>query len=141
MTRKKTTALAKAEPGPDVKQQAIDTRWKPGQSGNPLGRPVGVRNKFSEEFVTDFMADWREHGTGVLERVRQTDPAAYLRVAAVLVPKEMNVAVEQRSGPMDSEAVRKLRRCVDLIPPGAEEDAFFDALDLFMRSHFAKPIP
>jgi hypothetical protein len=25
----------------------------------------------------------------VLERVRQTDPAAYLRVAAVLVPKEM----------------------------------------------------
>jgi hypothetical protein len=30
----------------------------------------------------------------VLERVRMTDPATYLRVA-VLVPKELNVAVEQ----------------------------------------------
>jgi hypothetical protein len=143
MTRKtgtRTEPNPRSDAQPAVKQQAVSTRWKPGQSGNPLGRPVGVRNKFSEEFVTDFMADWQEHGNSVLERVRKEDPSAYLRVAAVLVPKEMNVAVEQRSGPMDSEAMRKLRRCVDVIPPGVEEDAFFDALDLFMRSHFAKPV-
>jgi len=68
------------------------------------------------------------------------DPATYLRVAAVLVPKEMKVEVDQRSGPLDTDAVRKIRRFVDAIPPGAEEDAVFDALDLFMRSHFAKPV-
>jgi len=50
-----------------------------------------VRNKFSEEFVTDFMADWQEHGTSVLAQVRMNDPATYLRVAAVLVPKEMRL--------------------------------------------------
>lgn len=27
--------------------------WKPGESGNPAGRPVGARNKFSELFVRD----------------------------------------------------------------------------------------
>ena len=29
--------------------------------------------------VADFAADWNEHGAGVLERVRMTDPATYLR--------------------------------------------------------------
>jgi hypothetical protein len=43
--------------------------------------------------VSDFPA-----GTDVLmARVRITDPATYLRVAVVQVPKEMNVAVEQKS--------------------------------------------
>jgi hypothetical protein len=37
--------------------------------------------------VADFASDWKKHGTAVLERVRMTDPATYLRVAAVLVPR------------------------------------------------------
>jgi hypothetical protein len=37
--------------------------------------------------VADLAADWNEHGAAVPERVRMTDPATYLRVAAVLVPQ------------------------------------------------------
>lgn len=127
----------------NVKKQAgskaVSTKWKPGQSGNPVGRPVGSRTKFSEAMVADFLSDWHQHGTDVLERVRMTEPATYLRVAAV-VPKQMDVSVEQKAGPLDSDTMRKIRRFVDLIPAGAGEDAVFEALELFMRSHFAKPI-
>src|SRR5215475_3484332 len=87
---------------------------KPGEVRNPVGRPIGSRSKFSEAMVSDFLADWHEHGTDVLARVRQTEPSTYLRVAAVLVPKEMNVAVEQRTGPMQNDEIRQLRRLIEL---------------------------
>ena len=61
-----------------------------------FGSPIGSRSKFSEAMFADFAADWNENGAGVLERVRMIDPATYLRVATVLAPKELNVAVEQK---------------------------------------------
>ena len=38
------------KPGPKAPHSA---NWKPGQSGNENGRPVGVRNAFSTAFLTD----------------------------------------------------------------------------------------
>ena len=35
--------------------------WKPGQSGNPAGRPVGARNRLAETFLEDLYRDWQEH--------------------------------------------------------------------------------
>jgi len=32
--------------------------WKPGESGNPAGRPLGSRNKLSESVIQDIAADW-----------------------------------------------------------------------------------
>ena len=94
--------------------------------------------------VSDFLADWHEHGTNVLEKVRQTEPATYLRVAAVLVPKEMNVAVEQRSGPMDGEEIRQVRRLVEVIraaaPTDADKDTVFGIIEEALRSHYAKTV-
>ncbi|WP_371180077.1 DUF5681 domain-containing protein [Bradyrhizobium sp. URHA0013] len=58
----------------------VASRWKPGQSGNPLGRPQGTRSKFSEQACADALADWTSNGASVLERVRATDPSTYLRV-------------------------------------------------------------
>jgi Family of unknown function (DUF5681) len=36
--------------------------FKPGQSGNPAGRPLGSRNKLSEAFLADFYQVWQERG-------------------------------------------------------------------------------
>jgi len=65
--------------------------WQPGQSGNPAGRKPGARNRFSEAFLTDFLADWTANGKKVISRVRNDDPSTYLRVAATLLPAKVDV--------------------------------------------------
>jgi hypothetical protein len=47
--------------------------------------------------------------------VRATDPSAYLRVLFSIIPKDVAVSIEARSGPMDSNEMRMLRRLVDMI--------------------------
>jgi len=97
--------------------------------------------------VSDFLADWHEHGTDVLARVRMTDPATYLRVAAVLVPKEMNVAVQQATpGNLSPDEWQVLVDPVRLIKANAPEGAnalpsdIAPALEETVRVHFAKVI-
>lgn len=62
-------------------------RFLQGTTGNPGGRPVGSRNKLGEAFVTDFYTTWQESGIGVLRRLIDEDPAAYAKIAALLVSK------------------------------------------------------
>lgn len=77
----------KQEVLPPVKKEPF--RFKP---GNTLGgRTKGSRNKFAEQFFTDFHADWKLHGVQVLQDCRKEDPATYLRVAAAIIPKELNI--------------------------------------------------
>ena len=66
-------------------------RWQPGVSGNPAGRLRGSRNKLSEEVICALLRDFREHGQKAIAKVRRTQPAAYLKVLALLVPREHKV--------------------------------------------------
>ena len=66
-------------------------RWQPGQSGNPSGRLRGSRNRLSEEVICALLRDFRQHGQKAVARVRKTQPAAYLKILALLVPREHKV--------------------------------------------------
>lgn len=68
-----------------------ENAFKPGQIGNPKGRPKGSRNKFSEAFIRDFLTTWEEGGKDALERVREKDPSTFIRVAASIIPKDFNI--------------------------------------------------
>ena len=65
--------------------------WQPGVSGNPAGRPRGSRNELSEEVICALLRDFRQHGQKAVARVRRTQPAAYLKILALLVPREHKV--------------------------------------------------
>ena len=65
--------------------------------------------------MANLLEDWTTHGPAVLAKVREQDPSTYLRVAFITIPKDVQIAIEQRSGPMDSNEMRNVRRLVDLI--------------------------
>ncbi len=53
-------------------------RYLRGMPGGP-GRPVGSRNKLSEQFLADFQEDWERHGKDIFAIVREKFPEIYFQ--------------------------------------------------------------
>jgi hypothetical protein len=88
--------------GPTEKQLAA--RWKPGQSGNINGRPIGARQKIAEAIIRDVSDAWGKHGPVVLARPAKTEPGTFAKLAAGLVPKEFELSIGAKlPGGMDGE--------------------------------------
>jgi Family of unknown function (DUF5681) len=68
--------------------------FKPGQSGNPKGRPKGARNRLGTQFLEALESDFNQHGPQAIALVREKKPEIYIRVVADLLPKEANINVE-----------------------------------------------
>ena len=68
-----------------------DTRFKPGQSGNPKGRPAGSRDKLSTEFIDGLLVAFDKYGTAAIEHVAQHQPLDFLKLVASLTPKAVDV--------------------------------------------------
>lgn len=85
--------------------------------GNPGGSPEATRRAFNKRFLLDLADDWQQHGREVFKRVRRESPAAYLKVCAMLVPKEMQIEHEGGIKAMSDEqleaAIEILQAVVD----------------------------
>ncbi len=93
----KTKPLAVTTAGKQRKQeQNIEPHcWKPGQSGNPAGRPKGSRHKLSEDFIKAMAEDFEAHGAAAIVKMREDRPGDYIRVIASLMPKEATLTINQ----------------------------------------------
>jgi hypothetical protein len=91
--------------------------WRPGQSGNPAGRPRGSRNKLAEAFVADCYAAWIEHGPEAIQRVLKDDPATFLKIVAALLPKDVNLRVSNLDDLTDEQLLTKLNSLTEMARP------------------------
>lgn len=91
--------------------------FQPGQSGNPKGRPLGARSKLGEAFLEAMQQDFEAHGIAAIVEVRETKPDQYLKVIASILPKELNVNVNEVDSLTDDELIERIRALDAAIRP------------------------
>ena len=84
--------------------------------GNP-GRPKGARHKLGEQFLAALQADFEEHGASTIEQVRIDRPQDYIKVIASLLPRDLNLNVNNLGEATDDELVQRLRDLESVIRP------------------------
>ena len=80
----------------------------------PAGGPVGSRHRqqLNGEFIAALLRDFRQGGPKAIERVRRTQPAAYLKILALLVPREHKV---EHRNPVKDMTDEELEAAIEFI--------------------------
>src|SRR5262249_2992981 len=107
------TMNANTEPNnaPKVINGRINGRFAQGLPGTAGGSPEATRRALNKVFLLDLAEDWQQHGREVFKRVRRESPAAYLKVCAMLVPREMKL---EHSGGVKAMSDEQLQRSIEI---------------------------
>lgn len=89
---------------------------RPFTKGNP-GRPKGARNKLGEQFLQALQEDFEQNGVVAIEVVRAEKPDQYLKIIAGILPKEMNLNVNDQAEMSDDELLDRIRTLHGAIAP------------------------
>ncbi len=65
--------------------------FKQGVSGNPHGNRHHSRHLLNQEFIQALLLHFRQHGKKAIEKVAREQPASYLKILGLLVPREHKV--------------------------------------------------
>ena len=90
-------------------------RFVTGTSGP--GRPKGSRNKLGEAFIEALHEDFTEHGVAAIQVVRAEKPDQYLKVIASLLPKDVNLNINDTSEMSDDELAERVRQLAAQLAP------------------------
>lgn len=97
--------------------EAKDTKFKPGQIANPNGRPKGARSKLGEKFIEDLLASWEEKGPEAIAKVIADKPEQYLKVIASILPRDLNVNINNMDDLTDEQLIQRIRSLDSAIRP------------------------
>jgi uncharacterized protein DUF5681 len=89
-------------------KQRLAHLFKPGQSGNPAGRPKGSRSKLSENFLADLHDCWERRGAEALETC---SPEVLIKTIASLLPRDLRIDVTHNV----AEFAGKFRSALELL--------------------------
>jgi hypothetical protein len=87
--------------------------WQPGVSANPAGRLRGSRNRLNEEVICALLRDFSKHGEKAIAEVRRTQPGVYLKVIALVLPREHHKV--EHTNPVSSLSDEELAAMVEYL--------------------------
>src|SRR5262245_5576743 len=99
-----------------VENNAMDMErsmtFQQGVSGNPHGNRHRTRHLLNQEFMQALLLNFRHQGKKAIEEVARNQPAAYLKILALLVPREMKV---EHSGGVKAMSDEEIEQAIEAI--------------------------
>src|SRR5262245_44077043 len=116
---------ANTEPNtaPKVINGRINGRFAPGVSGNPGGSPEATRRLVNKAFLEALAEDFRQGGPEAIAKVRKQQPAAYMKICALLVPRETKLEHSGGVKAMTDEQLERTPEAIERLIPQRGLDA------------------
>jgi len=84
--------------------------FKPGQSGNPGGKPVAARNRITVKFLNELADHFDENGRAAIQKVFEEKPDRYLAIVAALLPQKIDL-----NSPLEGMRDDELNRNLEIV--------------------------
>jgi hypothetical protein len=81
--------------------------FRQGVSGNPHGNRHRTRHLLNQEFMQALLLNFRHQGKKAIEKVARNQPGVYLKILALLVPRELKVEQSQGVKAMSDEQIEQ----------------------------------
>ena len=96
--------------------------FEQGVSGNPHGNRHRTRHLLNQELMQALLLNFRHQGKKAIEKVARNQPAAYLKILALLVPREMKVehagGVKAMTDEQLEQGIEAIQRMLEARAPG-----------------------
>ena len=86
--------------------------FQQGVSGNPHGNRHRTRHLLNQEFMQALLLHFRQHGKKAIEKVAREQPGVYLKILALLVPREAKI---EHSGGVKAMSDEEIEQAIELI--------------------------
>jgi hypothetical protein len=86
--------------------------FRQGVSGNPHGNRHRTRHLLNQEFMQALLLNFRHQGKKAIEKVARNQPAVYLKILALLVPRETKV---EHSGGVKAMSDEEIEQAIEAI--------------------------
>ena len=87
--------------------------FQQGVSGNPHGNRHRTRHLLNQEFMQALLLHFRSHGKKAIEKVARNQPAVYVKILALLVPREMQIEHTNRIKQMTDEEIEQAIEAIE----------------------------
>src|SRR5215471_1158842 len=87
-------------------------QFRPGVSGNAAGNVHRSRHALNADTIREMHLAFRRGGRKAIEKVMRNQPAVFLKLLVLLVPREMKV---EHSNPIKDMTTEQIGRSIELI--------------------------
>jgi len=97
---------------PQVTNGRINGRFAPGYSGNPGGSPEAARKALNKDTILEMHRAFKLGGRKAIEKVMRNQPAVFLKLLVLLVPRDMKV---EHSGGVKTMSDEEIEQAIEAI--------------------------